>query len=342
LNAIIDGAVNAVTAQSSQKPPTDYTKAGTLETFTGKDEDWPFWKQAVEAHLKIAGLHSILVNPGYAKIHSNANKVVHGMLTKCLLKTGDFAHFPCLLKSEGDGNAAWNNICAYYEHELLVKNNLKALYNRFSDLKFTKLSDMHEFNSEFIWLKNRLEWFNSKAENLQLTGVTMYRITDWKIQYLQKIEINALKARVETLTRDENADLWYALLSIKSYILDNLIPKVGGKRRGRGKKEVQFANDSEGEDEAPEEGTSGNQKQHGFTNHALAARINAIDDPDFKKKVKQLFENGSNKEANGNKRRNGKDKRKRFKKRRSVATEAENGNESDIDAAALSLWADGK
>jgi hypothetical protein len=331
----------AMTNPSSKKPGQDYTKAGYLETFTGKDEDWPFWKQSVEAHLKIAGLHQILVDPLYAKLYTNANMVVHGMLTKCLLKTGDFAHFPCLIDNEGDGNAAWNKICAYYEHELLVKNNLRDLHGRFEALILTKPSNMHEFISEFIWLMNKLDWFNKKAETLKLKGVTSYKITDWKIQFLQKIELNQLKARIETLTRDDSSDLWYTILSIKGYLLENTNKPAGKARNRRGKKADDAKFDDEDEDPEPE--PRGKKSGDGPTIQALASKINAIDDPELKKKFKELIKPPSSDDRNGyrKKRRHGKgggNNNIKQAKRRSTTSEVGDGNNSDIDEAALQLW----
>lgn len=85
------------------------------------------------------------------------------MLTKSLLKTRDFAHFPCLMEKQKEGRATWNKICAYYKDKKLIKNNLGSLNDMLEALKLTKQANLHKFINRFIWLMNCMDWFQEKV-----------------------------------------------------------------------------------------------------------------------------------------------------------------------------------
>lgn len=87
-------------------------RVGDLPEFPGNDEEWPIWKEACEAQFKIDGLFDCVTDESYAILHPRENVVIHGMLTKALMKRSSYAHFPCLMDNQDvvvePGNACVN------------------------------------------------------------------------------------------------------------------------------------------------------------------------------------------------------------------------------------------
>ena len=145
LEEISFDTITASLSHDHDKPSSSKIKPGEIPAFTGKDDAWPMWKEKALAQLKIDGLIKVITDPDYARLHPVPNTIVHGMLTKALIKEEGYGHFPCLLDNVDNGYKAWKTICEYYEHPLLIRNTLKELSKKLNALNLTNISEWETF-----------------------------------------------------------------------------------------------------------------------------------------------------------------------------------------------------
>ena len=267
---------------SAASSPKRSARVGEIPAFKGKDDDWPIWKEKAIAQLKIDGLIKVIEDADYARIHPVSSTIVHGMLTKALIQTEGYGHFPCILDNKDDGHKAWKTLCEYYEHPLLIRNTLKDLSKRLATLNLTSTDEWDAFIQEFFWIRSRMTTCQERAGELNITAVSQFKVSCWKTTFLDKIKVPYLSVRVESCQRDTNMLVWEAVLSLKGYILDN--EKLAPRKRKHGNKQ------SKGDIGHPEPQQDEQQKLNKPALANFVQKLKQTNDTDFIKRVKGLME----------------------------------------------------
>jgi hypothetical protein len=226
-----------------------------------------------------SGLYQVLIDKAFALSNPDLNAIADGMITTAMSK-GDAN---CLFTSvafTGNGHAAWENICSFYESEEMLNMYIKSYMDEFNELEVTPPADYMNFFSRFMYLKVRMDMLYILCTKKEIKP-QLDPVKDYRVSLLEKVKINSLGSRSEIIRRENAAKVTvHSLDEINRYFLEflfeNKIPPVKKQKNAPGKthgdKQVPSASVS-----GP--GTNGGKQQSLFSKLCEAKKM-ATDDKD--------------------------------------------------------------
>ena len=306
-------------------------KVGMLDEFSGQDSEWLIWKERAIARFKIDGLYETLTDQIKSQLNKKENTIIHGMLTQALLKNDKSASFTCLMDNRDDGYKAWKSLCEYYEHKELIKNILKELSDKIHCMQLTDVNEWNTFVANFMTTRNRIVVFLEKARDLGISDVTLYSVPDWKLYFLERINVAMLQSRVESC-RYKDSTLWETILSLKGFILEkNAMPnkrKTGQNKRKERNDVARPKEDNEGMEPSP---AAKPKPLNPF--QKVYDALNCEQDQELAKKMRAILAKAKEANQEGNKRPRYRKKQRRTPHSRRMTSFGDN----EVDEEALEI-----
>jgi hypothetical protein len=98
----------------------------------------------------------VLTDKAFALANPDLNAIAHGMIITAMSK-GDANCVFTTVAFMGNGHAAWENICSFYESEEMLNMFIKNFMDEFDELEVTQPADYMSFFSRFMYLKERMD-----------------------------------------------------------------------------------------------------------------------------------------------------------------------------------------
>jgi hypothetical protein len=196
---------------------------GEIPPFKGRFSDWPDWKAAALAVIKISGLHSVVTDPIYAISHPQKNAVLHGMLTLALTKGRNPVSSLVFVGTEDDGYKAWKNLQEYFEKGPLLRHMFELVGLQLETLKCNKIEDLLSFTNDFLHCHNQYTGYTALLADDKANSDSFQAsrpINNWATLFLDKLTDSTLQTLKVSLKDDlKGANLWDSILLLRENLL---------------------------------------------------------------------------------------------------------------------------
>jgi hypothetical protein len=112
-------------------------KVQKINDFGGAHDDWAKWKSRTECAFSVSGYKQVLEDSGYATLNIRLNKVVYSQLALATVDRVTY-HLVQNFETTKDGQAAWKNMCEWYDGEAVKSETAVGLRKKIKGLQLTQ------------------------------------------------------------------------------------------------------------------------------------------------------------------------------------------------------------
>ena len=180
-----------------QALPLDNLKleAQKIKDFSGNFAEWQKWKSRTECAFNGSGYSEILSDPDYAYANPRHNSIVYSQLAAATVD-GNAHHLVKEFEATQDGWGAWNNLCDWYDGDVVQHETADELRSKLEQLR------LHTGTSATQYLNQFLTWHSDMAK---IPGEALSP-SHGVYLFLKNITDPDYKATVQ-FCRNNNADL---------------------------------------------------------------------------------------------------------------------------------------
>lgn len=141
---------NTITYNREPRPETTLKlEAQKIKDFSGNHEEWPKWKSRTECAFNGSGYEKIIESAEYATQHARMNKVVFSQLAAATVDGVAF-HLVQEFELTKDGHAAWQNLCEWYDGDIIQNETAENLRVKLDNLKLHSGITASEYVNKFL------------------------------------------------------------------------------------------------------------------------------------------------------------------------------------------------
>ena len=144
--------MGAFTSREGRSLGSVKLEAQKIKEFSGSYEDWQKWKSRTECAFSGSGYEKILESHSYSNARPRMNTVVYSQLAAATVD-GVAYHLVRKYELTKDGNAAWANLCEWYDGDVIQSETAENLRVKLENLR------LHSGVSGSEYINKFLAWF---------------------------------------------------------------------------------------------------------------------------------------------------------------------------------------